>query len=164
MGFRLEKWLLSIFMSKESARNYYVTFVLVLRKPSSVLMAMIQSPHYLAQEPFLLLSKPLSWGSYQQIWQSITPTFLCYPWTEWNDVHLTFYICLILADVHNNCSFQGLIIAGIFLSQGNFYQKCVSVQSKYTIMQSTLNARRYYVTTNRPGFVDSFWTIVMNQV
>ena len=25
-------------------------------------------------------------------------------------------------------------------------------------------ARRYYVTTNRPGFVDSFWTIVMNQV
>ncbi len=25
-------------------------------------------------------------------------------------------------------------------------------------------ARRYYVTTNRPGFVDSFSTIVMNQV
>ena len=32
---------------------------------------------------------------------------------EWDlgvNVHLKFYICLILAEGHNNCSFQGLII------------------------------------------------------
>ncbi len=37
------------------------------------------------QEPFLMLSKPLSWGSCQRIWQSITPTkhfSLGYHWTE----------------------------------------------------------------------------------
>ncbi len=35
-----------------------------------------------AQEPFLLLSKPLSWGSCQRIWQCITPTFPLLPIPE----------------------------------------------------------------------------------
>ena len=36
-----------------------------------------------------------------------------YEWDMGVDVHLKFYICLILAEGHDNCSFQGLSIAAM---------------------------------------------------
>ena len=43
-------------------------------------------------------------------YQSHCPCFFC-RWDILVNVHLKFYFCLILAEPHNNCSFQGPIIA-----------------------------------------------------